>query len=195
MKDFRYFEKIMTRNFKKIVTSGIDLGKYELNLKKFIRYVDEDFQTQLDLYKDVIDIDNIVLERIINAKYKFLLKGQDLRDAASFIENLVSRLDEFKGNENTLKVLIGFYSLYYLIIVKLVDIYLGAMVSYEMSGTGTVNLDLNALGVDGSVLKYYTLIEDIREKSIDEWLNVTYTDAEERYISSAIKRIMMIFGY
>jgi hypothetical protein len=159
-----------------------------------VNFAQKDFPARLQEYGKTINVNSIVLENVVDAKYKFLLKGIELREALKFVQELVSRMDEFKGKDNSLIVVVGFYALYYSIILKLVDVYLGAVAAFNAAGS-TNTYSLNDVGIDESILRYYRLMENIREKTVDEWIAIDCTDVEERYISSATKRILMLFGY
>jgi hypothetical protein len=185
----------MGREFKKIVNSGVDLDKCKPNIKAFINYVTGDFETQMNLYKGVINVDSIKLENLVSTKYLHLVRGTYLRDTTSFVEEIVKRVDEFKGNEPALRVMIEFYALYFVIVVKLVDVYLGSISAFSVTDPNYMNYKFDDIGIDDSVLRYYKLIEDIKQKTINEWKVAKISDTEERYLSSAIKRILLMFGY
>jgi hypothetical protein len=195
MKEFLVFNDKMLIDMKKVLTSGAEIEKFKKNLTALLKYVDGDFKTQIDLYKGVIDVDSIVLENQIPAKYRFLVRNIDLKATYDFMREFCSRLGDFKANPNACEVCIGFYTLYYATVVKLVDIYLGACSAYNVSTTGAAIPDMNDIGIDNSILRYYSLMEDLRQKTVDEWIALNIPDDEARYISSAIKRIMLIFGY
>lgn len=194
LKDFLYFNEYMSKEFLKILQSSVDLNLFEKHVRSMVNFAQKDFPARLQEYGKTINVNSIVLENVVDAKYKFLLKGIELREALKFVQELVSRMDEFKGKDNSLIVVVGFYALYYSIILKLVDVYLGAVAAFNAAGS-TNTYSLNDVGIDESILRYYRLMENIREKTVDEWIAIDCTDVEERYISSATKRILMLFGY
>jgi hypothetical protein len=196
MKDFLYFKDKMYLSYKSFVSSGVDFEKYRPNALEFIKYMGSDFDNNMKLYSSVIDMDSIQLENIIDAKYKFMFKGPELRNVVEFIQEVHKRLEDFKGKETNLKVMLGFYLIYFVIITKLVETYLSAVSTYNVDSSTdiTTAYKLKDLGIDTTVLKYYVNFEDLRTKTIDEWLKVKIEPIEERFIGSAIKRILMILG-
>jgi hypothetical protein len=194
MKDFLYFESKATLIFKKLVASGVDFDKYKVHVNAFLKYMSSDFKTNLELYKTTFDVESIQLETIISPKYKFLFKGIELRNAVLFLNDLETRIADFKTKETVLKTLVGTYFLYYVVICKLVETYLSALSTYNVVDPHNIKYTLVDIGIDNSILRYYVVFEDLRQKTIDEWLKVSIDAVEERYIASATKRILMILG-
>lgn len=194
MKDFLFFETKTNLIFKKLVASGIDFDKYKVNINVFLKYMSTDFKDNLELYKTSLNIEDIKLENIIDAKYRFILRGVELKNTVIFLTELETRLKDFKGKELNLKMLVSIYFLYYVTIVKLVETYLGAISTYNVTDPNNINYTLRDIGIDNSVLKYYALFEDLRQKNIDEWIKLDIDAVEDRYITSAIKRILTILG-
>ena len=198
MKDFNYFLTRMSRDFKKIAVTGVDLDKMRPNMLTFIDFVNGSFGKQLESYQKVLgDLELIQLDTVVDGNYKFILRGVDLKATSTFVENVLNNIDKFQGNEGTLRVMIGVYGLYSAFIVKLVDTYLGTVSAGKLQDPNytPANIKLRDVGIDQGTLKYYKLFEDLRAKTLDEWQKIKFTANEEKYIISAIKRIFLIYGF
>jgi hypothetical protein len=194
MQDFYFFKEKSTLVFKKLLTSGIEQGKIKTNMVNFIKYVSDQFDKNLDLYKTTFSVDDIVLENIINPKYKFLLRGRDLRVYVAFLQELENRIGDFSKKETNLRILVGVYFLYFVLTVKLVETYLGAVSTYNVTDPKNIQYTLKDIGIDNSILRYFILLEDLRAKTIDDWLKTTITDVEDLYYMTALNRILIILG-
>lgn len=195
MQQFKYFnEKTMLAMRKLVKSSGVDLGKMKQSVLAFLKYMDTDFETNMELYKVSVDVDNINLDNIINVKYKYLLKGIELKNFVKYINTLVSKVGDFKGKEANLKVLLGICILYYMLVVKLVEIYLGAISTYAANNQDISNIKLKDIGIDNKILKFFAELEDLKLKTIDEWIALDISDIEETYYLSAFRRIFIILG-
>lgn len=196
MREFKTFVDKTFIDFKKIVTSGSCSDRYKNNVNSFLSYVSGDFEDKYKrCEKEVNGFTNVVLENVVDVKYRFLFKNQDLKSCRDFINTFVSRMKDFSGNENSMKILVGFYLLYFVVVVKLVDIYMESVLAYAGMGKDTSTLTLSDMGIDNDILKFYKLFENLREKSIDDWIGISPNAGEEKYMSSAVKRILLIFGY
>jgi hypothetical protein len=153
------------------------------------------FKSNMDMYKiSIPNLLDIKLENIIDAKYKFLLRGVDLKHTILFLTELETRIKDFEKKPTNLKLLVGTYFLQYVTITKIIEAYLGAISTYNVLDPNNINYTLRDIGIDSSILKYYSMFEDLRQKTIDDWLNLNIDVMEERYITSAFKRILVILG-
>jgi hypothetical protein len=195
MQQFKFFnEKTKIAMRKLVKSSGVDLGKMKQSVLAFLKYMDTDFESNMELYKATLDVDNINLDTIINVKYKFLLKGIELKNSVRYLKSLTARVKDFKGKESNLKVLLGIQILYYMLVVKLVEIYLGALSTYAANKQDTSNIKLKDIGIDNKILKFFAELEDLKLKTIDEWIALDISDIEENYYLSAFRRIFIILG-
>ena len=195
MNEYLYYESKATLIFKKIAASGVDFDKYKVNVTAFLNYMNKGFKNNMDMYKiSIPNLLDIKLENIIDAKYKFLLRGIDLKHTILFLTELETRIKDFEKKPTNLKLLVGTYFLQYVIITKIVEAYLGAVSTYNVSDPNNINYTLRDIGIDSSILKYYLMFEDLRQKTIDDWLNLSIDAMEEQYITSAFKRILVILG-
>jgi hypothetical protein len=194
MKEFLYFENRATLLFRGIISSGVSLDKMKLGMSSFIKYVDKEFKEHLETFNVALDFNSIQLDTIIDAKYKFLLKGVELKNCVSFLQDFENRQKDFKGKDENLRALLGFYFLYYMVVVRIVETYLGALTTYNVTDPNNVKYTLKDIGIDMSVLKFFANFEDLRVKTIDDWLALNITPAEDRYFVLALKRIFAILG-
>ncbi len=174
---------------------NINYGGFKVGAKSFIDYFNNDFETNLKKYEDKAGASSVRLASIITAKHRSLFLEANLRAVTPFLKSLLSRKKDFEdaGKENNFTVACCFYLFYLAFIVKLIDVYFNAKISFSGSGSGT--LSLADLGVDSSLLRYFESIPDLREKSVDDWLNADFEDKDVKYITSSIKRVFLIMGY
>jgi len=195
MKDFLFFESKATILFKKFSTSGTDFGILKTNINSFLKYMNSEFPKNLDLYKTSVDVDNISLENVIDPKYKFLFRGTEFRHIVQFLMELEGRIKDFDKKEVNLRTVISFYFLYYVLVVKLVETYLGAIATYNVNDPSNPSkYTLRDIGIDSSVLRYFASLEDLRTKTIDDWLALDIDAINDRYYVQALKRIFAILG-
>lgn len=194
MKDFLFFEQKSLLVFKKLLSSSVEQGKIKTNMISFVKYMSDQFDKNLDLYRSNMRVDDVVLENVIDAKYRFLLKGTDLRHYVTFLQELEKRLPEFNNKEGNLRVLVGIYFFYFVLVTKLVETYLGAVSTYNITDPNNIKYKLQDIGIDNSILRYFALLEDMRVKTIDEWLRANIDLVEEKYYLNALSRILIILG-
>lgn len=196
MQQYLYFERKSTLLFTKIISSGIDFGKIRMSMVNFVKYVKDDYSKNMEMYKVAIpDMESINLEQVIDAKYRFMVRGKDLKAYVAFLNEVQGRMKDFKGKKDSnLKILLGMYFLYYVLIIKIVEVYFGTLASYEATPTTIGSLELKDIGIDKKILKYFEEFEEMREKTIDEWLAIEIDSVEEKYYLSALKRIFNILG-
>ena len=194
MQQFKFFEDKSTKIIRKIITSGSDLGRIKPNMMNFMRYMSSDFDSNMKRYDSDVNISSINLDTIIDVRFRFLLKGVELKKYVSFIQELHSRMGDFKGKEGNLRVVIGIYFLYYVLVIKIVEIYLGAISTYIKSDKNAIKYNLKDIGIDNKILKHFIGLGDLRTKTIDEWLSLDLDAVEERYIMSALRRILIVLG-
>lgn len=194
MKDFLFFEQKSLLVFRKLLSSSVEQGKIRTNMVSFMKYMSDQFDKNLDLYRTTMNVDDILLENVIDAKFRFLLKGTDLRHYVSFMQEIEKRLPEFDKKEGNLRVMVGIYFFYFVLVIKLVETYLGAVSTYNVTDPNNIRYKLQDIGIDNSILRYFTLLEDMRVKTIDEWLSVNIDLVEEKYYLNALSRILIILG-
>lgn len=206
MKQFIQMVERTTPKYVSLINScSSDLGTASKGIKSFALYLKGDCKKNIDDFcSKVPDIMNVSLEGIISNQYRFLFLSADMLSLFKFIEELNTRISDFKGKETNLRVVIGFYSFYLMLVVKLVEVYAGTLVSLTLSDPyfdikdvklADVGIDTDGGGIDNSVLRNFSLMDDLRAKTIDEWITVPIDDVEERYFSSAFKRIFYILGF
>lgn len=194
MKSFLMYKEKNVKVFKRLVTSGGSLfDKYKNQAVGYIKYLNSDFDSNMALYKEKCpEIENVELERIFPSKFKWLVRDVELKAFTGFMKDLESRISEFENKENSLKVLVGVTFLRFLITCKLVDTYGGAASMLVSNGVLLEDIDMTALGLGSSVLKYFESFEELGSKTIDEWLEYSCDDVELKYFQTAMKRITAI---
>ncbi len=199
MVQFLRFVREARRDFRKLVNSGGILDtKIAHSMKTFLNYIEKDFDNVMKTAEQIApEVSNLTLETVVSPKYKFLFMGLELNKASTFIEEIYKRLTEFKGKENNLKVLVSTYGLYFVLVVRLVEILVSSISAYKKidPNYNVSSVTFDSIGISDSVFRNFFLIKDLRSKTIDEWISITCSDAEERYISLAYKRILFILGF
>lgn len=174
----------------------VDFGGFKLNAKSFIDYFISDFGKKLDEYEQKVNASSVRLVSIVPAKHRHFFLEANIRVLPQFLRTLISRKDDFTkdGKENNYIVACSFYIFYIAFITKLIDVYFNARIAFSASGS-TGSLKLSDLGIDNTLLKYFESMADLREKSVDDWLNASFEDKDVKYITSSMKRIFLIMGY
>ena len=151
------------------------------------------YATKLAEYDKELDLNSIKLEQVFPAKYRWLVSNTSLMSSRNYLKSLENRITEFQGGkEDNLKVLVGVLFLKFVLITKIIETYCTSAVNIKKSGGNINNLTLADIGINNQILKYYQVFEDIGDKSIDEWLNMTIDPAVARYFYSSMKRILKI---
>ena len=96
------------------------------------------------------------------------------------------------SKEDNLKVLVGVLFIRFVILTKIVETYCATAVNLKRAGQDVSNLSLEDIGINNQVLKYYLKFEDLGEKSIDDWLNLTIDHVAAKHFYSSMKRILKI---
>lgn len=198
MKNYVKFMKVMKTEFVPLIMGAQDLDKNKKSLHNLALYLKQGFEEEMQKYlTNAPDIANITLENAVPASYRWMVRNVDLVNMQDFVTNLAKVVQDFKGKEDVYKVLISYYALYIAILCRMVDTLVSSAFVYKVNDPSfdVTTLKFDSLGIDASTLKYFSLAENIRAKSIDEWKAINITPEEERYIASAIKRIFFILGF
>jgi hypothetical protein len=123
-----------------------------------------------------------------------LVKGVDLKSSVTFLKELEQRVPDFKGKEGNLRAVIGFYFLYYMVVIRIVETFLGALTTYNVADPNNIQYTLKDIGIDASILRYFASFDDLKIKTIDEWLALDIDAVEDKYYVLALKRIFAILG-
>lgn len=199
MKSYLLYKEKSVKVFKKLVSSSGNLfDKYRPMATSYIRYAGSDLDKNLVTYEEMIrsasgkDLSTINLEDIFPANYKWLIGEVSMRNSRDYILALESRLGEFQGKEDNLKLLVGVYFIKFVLVTKIVETYLASLSSFVERGVDASDVTLNKIGIGKSVLKYFDELEDLQSRTIDEWLNYKADPIECRYFYSSMKRILTI---
>lgn len=196
MRSYVLYKDKSVKGFKRLIVSGGGIfDKYKALATSFIRYAGSELDENLSVYNAELDINSIDLERIFPTKYKWLVSNIALKNSREYLESLEKRITEFEGGkEENLKLLVGILFLKFVLITKIVEIYLGAAVSMKKNGKDVSNLTLNDVGIGKSTLKYFDGLEELCSKTIDEWLNYNADPVSSKYFYSSMKRILSVLA-
>lgn len=196
MKSFLRYTKISVREFKKLSnTGGGVFDKYRALAIAFLKYVSNDFEDKIKKYDDMgYSVSDINLVDIMPTEYKFLVKPMNLKLLTEYYIGMVKHVGDFSGNTDTLKVMVGVSLLKFVLLVKLVDIYLTARVNMQKSGidVSTSKLTLSDIGIGRSTFRYYKTLIEFDKYSIDDWEAHHIDSNTGRYYYSVMKRILTI---
>lgn len=194
MKAYLVYKDKTEKGFKHLVNAGSGIfDKYRTLAVTFIRYSHTDLDAKLAEYDKVLNLDSIKLEQVFPTKYKWLVSNTSLMASRKYLKSLEERITEFQGGkEDNLKILVGILLLKFILITKIVETYCATAVNIKKSGGNVTNLTLADIGINNQVLKYYAQFEDLGEKTIDDWLNMTVDPAVAKHFYSSMKRILKI---
>lgn len=192
MKTYLLYKDRSARVFKRMAVGGQVFDKYRSLASSFIRYAGSDLDSNLALYGNTIDIENLKLENVFPPTYRWMVRDIELRSSKDYLENLESRVLEFQGKEENLKILVGVLFIKFVLITKLVETYLASVVSLKENGVDISKVGMEDIGIGKTTLKYFDELAEISSKTIDEWLNYKADPVESKYFFSAMKRILTI---
>lgn len=194
MRAFVLYKDKSVKGFKKLVNSGDAIfDKYRTLATSFLRYASTDLDKNLALYDAELDINLINLEDVFPKKYKWLVSDLALKKERNYLNSVENRITEFEGGkEDNLKVLVGVLFLRFVLITKLVETYLAAASELKKGGEDVSSLSIRDIGIGNSVLKYFDVLEEYDNKSVDDWINAKIDSAAAKYFYSSMKRILSI---
>lgn len=194
MRAFVLYKDKSVKGFKKLVNSGDAIfDKYRTLATSFLRYASTDLDKNLALYDAELDINSINLEDVFPKKYKWLVSDLALKKERNYLNFVENRITEFEGGkEDNLKVLVGVLFLRFVLITKLVETYLAAASELKKGGEDVSSLSIRDIGIGNSVLKYFDVLEEYDNKSVDDWINAKIDSAAAKYFYSSMKRILSI---
>lgn len=193
MRAYILYKDKTVKGFRRLINSGGGVfDRYRTFAVSFLRYAHSDLDKVLAEYDNTIGIDNIRLEQVFPTKYRWFVSDVSLRTSRKYLETLEDRITEFQGKEDNLKVLVGLLFLKFVLITKLVEVYCASLESLKLRGGDISNVGLEDIGINNQVLKNYILFQDLGEKSIDDWINMTIDPTTAKYFYSSMKRILKI---
>lgn len=194
MRAFLVYKDKTAKGFRKLTNSGSGIfDKYRTLAVSFLRYSISDLDTNLAEYDTELDLNSIKLESIFPVKYKWMVSDVALRQSRKYLETLETRITEFEnGKEDNLKLLVGYLFLRYTLLVKLVETYMVSAYNIKKSGGNITNLTMEEIGVTKRILKYFDGLQDLGNKSIDDWLNMKVDPTVAKHFYSSMKRILTI---
>lgn len=194
MRAFLVYKDKTAKGFRKITNSGSGIfDKYRTQAVAFLRYTVSDLDANLAEYNKEIDLNSIRLEDVFPVKYKWLVSDVALRQSRNYLETLETRITEFEGGkEDNLKILVGYLFLRYTLLVKIVETYLSSASNIKRAGGDITKLTLEEIGITKRVLKYFDGLQDLGNKSIDDWLAMKVDPTTAKHFYSSMKRILTI---
>jgi hypothetical protein len=161
----------------------------------YIKYSSSDLDAKYAEYDKVLDLNSIILENVFPSKYKWLISDKALRGSRDYLRSLEKRITEFEnGKEDNLKLLVGTLFIKYMVLNRIMEVYLGAL--YEKRVDGTLPdgflMPIDYIGINNQVMKYYMVLKDFSDKSIDDWLALDIPADVAKKFYSTMKRIMQI---
>lgn len=193
MRAFILYKTKSLLGFKRLVnTGGGVFDKYRSLAVSFIRYAGGDLDKNLAVYDVSLDLNSIELERVFPIKYKWMVGNQFLKAQKDYLNNLEKRIEDFKGKDDNLKILVGVLFLRFVLLTKMVESYLAIASEMKKSGQDISNLEIRNIGIGNSLLKYFDILEEFDNKSIDDWVNCKIDSGTASYFYSSMKRVLSI---
>lgn len=196
MKAYLMYKDKSAKGFKRLINAGSGIfDKYRTMAVSYIKYSTSELDEKFMEYDKVLDLNSITLENVFPTKYKWLISDKALKGSRDYLRSLEKRITEFEnGKEDNLKILVGTLFIKYVFLNRVMEVYLGAL--YEKRKEGAIDentlLSINDIGITNQVMKYYTLLHDLGDYTIDDWLNLTITADVSKKFYSTMKRVMQI---
>lgn len=194
MKSYILYKDKSLKRFKRLLNSGGSIfDKYRSLAVSFIRYASDDLDKNFAIYDDTLGgVDNINLEDIFPKNYKWLVSDKAFKNLRDYLNSVEDRITEFEGGkEDNLKVLVGYLFVRLVIVTKIVDTYLATASSMKESGM-RVSKDITGIGIGKTTLKYLDVLQELQDKTVDDWLALNLDFATANYFYSSMKRVMSI---
>ena len=194
MRAYLVYKDKTVKGFRRLINAGGGVfDKYRTLAVTFIRYANSDLDGKLAEYESEINLSNIKLEQVFPTKYRWFVSDVAFRTSRQYLKSLEERITEFQGGkEDNLKILVGILFLRFVLITKLVETYCSSAVNIKRAGGNIDNLELEDIGINNQILKHYLVFQDLGEKSIDDWLNMTVDPTAAKHFYSSMKRILKI---
>jgi len=193
MKAYIVYKDKSEKSFRRLINAGSGIfDSYRTLATKFIRYSGSELDARLAEYDKDLEISSIKLEKVFPVKFRWLISDVSLRTSRNYLKTLEGRITEFQGKEDNLKIMVGILFIKFVLITKLVETYCTAAISLKKEGNDVSNLNLEDIGIDNQLLKYFKDFEDLSSKSIDDWLNITVDQVTAKHFYSSMKRMLKI---
>nr|DAQ48212.1 MAG TPA: hypothetical protein [Bacteriophage sp.] len=198
MKGYLIYKEKTTKELKKLLSSGDAIfGKYRPQAIAFIKYLHSDFDNHVAFIEETsgINVNQIKLEQVFPKRYKWFVSDVALRGLRTYLKEVEHRVGEFEGGkENNLRLLIGVHFLRFVLLTKIVLLYLDTYAEGVQTGfiTDGSRYTLDNLGINRTILKYLDVFQEYDSKTIDDWLAMTVEDSKIKLFFSTMKRIMTI---
>lgn len=196
MRAYVLYKDKSIKGFKKLLNSGGSIfDKYRPLATSFIRYAGGDFDKNLAEYDALLDLNSIRLEDIFPKTYKWMVSDVSLKNIRNYLLSVESRITEFEGGkEDNLKILVGLLFLRFVLLTKIVETYLVTVSEMKKGGMDISNVTLQDIGIGKSLLKYFNILNDFDNKSVDDWIAYKSDPATAKYFYSSMKRILAILS-
>lgn len=199
LRGYLFYKDKTLIELRKFLTSGDSIfGKFRPQAMDFIKYAKDELDTELDTMANNggFELDSIVLEKVFPTKYKWFVRDVKLKALRSYLKEVESRIQEFQGGkEDNLRLLIGVHFLRFVLLTKLVTLYVSTYSEMKRVGLNVDNLTISEIGIGQSILKYILSFEEFDNKTIDDWLNLVVDSNLMKYYFSTMKRIMSILDF
>lgn len=196
MRAYLLYKDKSAKGFRRLINAGSGVfDKYRTMAVSYLKYSSSDLDVKYEEYDKILDLNSIVLENVFPTKYKWLISDKALKASREYLKSLESRITEFEnGKENNLKILVGTLFIKYVILNRIMEVYLGTLYEGRKSGLISENqtLSIDEIGITNQVMKYYVILKDFGDKSIDDWLALTIPDDVAKKFYSTMKRVMQI---
>lgn len=199
MRGYLFYKDKTLIELRKFLTVGDSIfGKFRQQAVSFIKYAKSDLDSELDLMAQNgnFSLESINLENVFPTKYKWFVKDVKLKSLRKYLHEVEGRISEFQGGkEDNLRLLVGIHFLRFLLLSKIVTLYVSTYSEMRRVGLDAEKLTLNDLGLGQSILKYINSFEEFDTKTIDDWLALSVDNSTMKYYFSTMKRIMTILDF
>lgn len=199
MRGYLFYKDKTLLELRKFLTVGDSIfDKFRPQAVSFIKYAKSDLDSELELMAQNgnFSLESINLENVFPTKYKWFVKDVKLKSLRKYLHEVESRIGEFQGGkEDNLRLLVGIHFLRFLLLSKIVTLYVSTYSEMRRVGLDADKLTLNDLGLGQSILKYINSFEEFDTKTIDDWLALSVDSSTMKYYFSTMKRIMTILDF
>lgn len=185
--------------FRRLVMQG-NFGRANKSMRSLASYMDSDFDNVMEeVFTEVDELRNVEFRSLVPANFRPMFRNAEILAVRRFFREVVRRRSEFSDKRENYRAMICFYGIYLAFVVRLVEIYgrtvAVMVVDGKIESSDADGLSAEKIGLTRRAFNFYADILVLRERTIDDWLNMKISPEEEAYIISAARRVLFVLGF
>lgn len=183
--------------FKRMVLQG-NFGRANKSMRELASYLDEEFEKKImGYYTEDSRISEIDLRSVVPVSFRPLFMPAEIRDVRNFFREMVRRRGEFTDKRENYRMMVCFYGIYLAFIVRVVETHAGTALAMAKADESLdpSQIKMEKTGLRRRIFSFYSDLITLREKTVDDWLNMEVGPDEEMYVMSAVRRVLFILGF